>query len=95
MTDKEYDALCNALFGELEALLEEAGEDFDNNGSVLEIISDDDDTIVINRQPPKHEVWLAARSGGRHFRHVDGQWCDTRDGAVLIDLLRTLLAARK
>jgi CyaY protein len=34
--------------------------------------------IIINLQKPLHEVWLAARSGGYHFK-FDGQaWQDTK-----------------
>jgi CyaY protein len=29
-----------------------------------------------------HELWLAAKAGGYHFRlQSDGRWLDTRDGA--------------
>ena len=43
-------------------------------------MSPDGSTIVVNTQPPLHELWLAAKSGGRHFRHEAGRWVDTRDG---------------
>lgn len=36
--------------------------------------------LIINKQPPLHELWLAARGGGFHFKFVDGAWRDTRDG---------------
>jgi CyaY protein len=36
---------------------------------------------VINTQPPLQEIWLAARDGGFHYRHVAGRWLDTRDGS--------------
>jgi len=35
---------------------------------------------VLNTQPPLHELWLAARGGGHHYRHEAGRWIDTRDG---------------
>jgi CyaY protein len=25
-------------------------------------------------------LWLAARSGGYHYKHVKGRWLDTREG---------------
>jgi CyaY protein len=34
--------------------------------------------IIINLQKPLHEVWLAARSGGYHFRFDGQQWSDTK-----------------
>ena len=51
-----------------------AGEDF-------ELVFPGGRRIVVNTQPPLHEIWLAARAGGHHYRHVDGAWRDTRDGS--------------
>lgn len=37
--------------------------------------------LIINMQPPLHELWLAARQGGFHFRYAGEQrWLDTRTG---------------
>ena len=37
--------------------------------------------LIINTQPPLHELWLAARQGGFHFRYGGQQrWLDTRTG---------------
>ncbi|HEY3598980.1 MAG TPA: iron donor protein CyaY, partial [Paraburkholderia sp.] len=35
--------------------------------------------IIVNLQPPMHEIWIAAKSGGFHFRFVDDAWRDTRN----------------
>jgi CyaY protein len=37
--------------------------------------------VIVNLQPPKHEIWLAAKAGGFHYKYVDGQWRDTRDNS--------------
>ena len=34
--------------------------------------------VVINLQKPLHEVWLATRSGGYHYRHDGTAWMDTK-----------------
>jgi CyaY protein len=34
--------------------------------------------IIVNLQKPLHEVWLAARSGGYHYRFDGQQWMDTK-----------------
>jgi CyaY protein len=34
-----------------------------------------------------HEVWLAARAGGFHYRWNGAQWLDTRDGSEFYDAL--------
>ena len=47
--------------------------DGQRTGGLLELDLPDASKIVVNTQPPLHEVWLATRGGGYHFRHVDGQ----------------------
>jgi len=32
----------------------------------------------VNLQKPLHEVWLAAKSGGHHYKFKDGTWQDTK-----------------
>ena len=34
--------------------------------------------IVINLQKPLHEIWLAAKCGGFHYRFDGKQWVDTK-----------------
>ena len=55
--------------------------DSQRTGGLLELAFPDGSKIVVNTQPPLQELWLAARSGGYHFKHVDGRWLDTRDGS--------------
>ncbi len=43
--------------------------------------------IVVNLQKPLHEIWLAARSGGYHYRFVDGRWVDTKGQGELFERL--------
>ena len=56
-------------------------------GGVLELSFEDGSKIIVNTQPPLHEVWLAAKAGGYHYRHIQGQWRDTRDGSEFIEAL--------
>jgi CyaY protein len=42
---------------------------------------------VVNTQPPLQELWLAARAGGYHYKHVAGRWLDTRDSRDFFDAL--------
>ena len=57
------------------------------SGGLLELAFPGGSKIVVNTQPPLHEVWLAARAGGFHYRHVNGRWLDTRDGSEFFDVL--------
>ena len=54
--------------------------DSSRSGGLVELEFPNGSKIVVNKQPPLHEIWLAARNGGFHFRFVDQAWRDTRDG---------------
>ena len=56
-------------------------------GGLLELTLPDRSKLVINTQPPLHELWLAARRGGYHFKCVGGRWLDTREGQEFFALL--------
>jgi CyaY protein len=55
--------------------------DSQRTGGLLELTFPGGSKIVLNTQPPLHELWLAARAGGYHFRWAGDAWRDTRDGA--------------
>lgn len=93
MDDKEFNALTDQAFQEIEAALEAADIDFETvTGGVLEIEFDDGGKIIVNRHAIAKEIWVAARSGGFHFRWDGGQWCDTRDGIALMSRLAALVS---
>jgi CyaY protein len=93
MSDAEYHRLTGELLASIEAtadrLLQDDVVDIDTQrtGGLLELTFPDRSKIVVNTQPPLHEVWLAARGGGFHYRYVQGAWRDTRDGSEFFDAL--------
>jgi CyaY protein len=97
MTESEYTTLADAFFARLESCLEavDDGLDFElAGGGVLELEFDDTSKIIINRQSAAQEIWVAARSGGFHYRW-DGQvWRDTRSGEELFAALSRLASAQ-
>jgi CyaY protein len=93
MDDKEFNALADAMLGRIEAALEASAADLDFElaaGGVLEIEFADGSKIIVNRHGVAREIWVAARAGGFHFRWDGARWCDTRDGAELLDKLAWL-----
>ncbi|MEO7854941.1 MAG: iron donor protein CyaY [Rubrivivax sp.] len=86
LPDAEYNRLSDAVLKRIEATadlwLQDDVIDVDTQrtGGLLELVFPDDSRIVVNTQPPLQEIWLAARGGGFHFRHIDGRWLDSRDG---------------
>ncbi|MBU6259810.1 MAG: iron donor protein CyaY [Burkholderiales bacterium] len=93
LSDARYHAETAALLARIEAAadrwLEEDIVDVDTHrtGGLLELGFPDGSKIIVNTQPPLHEVWLAARGGGFHYRWSAGQWLDTRDGSEFIAAL--------
>lgn len=89
---------ADAELARIETALEAASEhgvaDFDfetKPGGVIEIEFDSGSKIILNRHVAAREIWLAAKSGGYHFRLEGGRWLGTRDGEELLAALsRTL-----
>ncbi len=95
MDDKTFDTLSGAAFARIRSGLEQAGLDYDTPADgVLEIEFDDGAKIVVNRHAAAQEIWVAARSGGFHFRPAETGWKGTRDGADLYVKLARLIAAQ-
>lgn len=87
MDDKEFNTLAEAALARIEAAFDACGVDLDvevKPGGVLEVEFADGSKIIINRHGVAREIWVAARSGGFHFRHDGNAWRDTRDGAELM-----------
>jgi len=87
LSDTEYDRLTSALLARIEAAADQwlqddiVDVDTHRTGGLLELAFPNGSKIIVNTQPPLQEVWLAARAGGFHYRHLDGRWLDTRDGS--------------
>ena len=97
MNDSEFDSATDTALERIDTALEASGADLDVamvSAGVLEIEFDDGGKIIVNRHAPAQELWVAARSGGFHFRW-DGQcWRDTRDGSELFAALSALISAQ-
>lgn len=93
MSDADYVRESSALLARIEATcdrwLDEDVIDIDTHrtGGLLELIFPDKSKIVVNTQPPLHEMWVAARAGGYHYRWDGQHWRDTRDGHELLEML--------
>ena len=87
MTDLEYIGLAEQLLSAVEHGCDrindatDADLDSQRSGGVVTIGFANRSQIVVNWQKPLHESWLAARSGGYHYRFDGQQWRDTKSGA--------------
>ena len=97
MNDAEFATLSGAALDRIEQRLEASGADLDFDlaaGGVLEIEFADVSKIIVNRHAVAQEIWVAAKSGGFHFRHDGEAWRDTRDGEELMAKLSRLATAQ-
>ncbi len=62
-------------------------------GNVVTLTFDNDHRIVVNSQAAAEEIWVAARSGGFHYRWdaSAGRWRDTRSNEELNVALARLI----
>jgi CyaY protein len=95
MTPSEFDRLADAMLERIARSVEESGADCDcepKGSGVLELEFADGTRIVVNRHSAAHQIWVAARSGGYHFRWTGSDWVDTREGGELLAALSKLVS---
>lgn len=93
LTDAQFQALTGAVLSSVEATVDQwlqddvVDIDAHRTGGLLELSFPNGSKLVLNTQAPLHELWLAARSGGYHYKHVNGRWLDTREGREFFEAL--------
>lgn len=95
MDEREFESRAALVLAAIEQALEAAELDADfelKDGGILEIEFEDRAKIIVNRHGAAREIWVAARSGGFHFRWDGGAWRDTRDGSELFAALSKLVS---
>ncbi|WP_367848802.1 iron donor protein CyaY [Rhodoferax sp. WC2427] len=84
MTDPEFMDRAEILLKAVEACCDRINDrtdaDIDNQrtGGMVTLTFPNRSQIIINLQKPLQEVWLAAKSGGYHYRFDGAQWMDTK-----------------
>ena len=86
MSESEFLALAEATLTQIATALDRLNDEdvldveCSRSGNVLEIEFIDNGTkIIVNSQAPMREMWVAARSGGFHYKRVGDEWRNTRD----------------
>ena len=93
MDDPRFEVAAEEALERLEHALEGLELDFERKeGGVLEIEFDDGAKMIVNRHSAARELWVAARSGGFHFRWDGSAWRDTRSGEEFFAALSALLS---
>lgn len=86
MTDLEYDDRAEQLLLAVEQRVDvindatDADIDGQRSGGMITMVFANGSQIIINQQKPLHEIWMAARSGGYHYKFDGAAWQDTKGG---------------
>jgi CyaY protein len=93
LSDTDYQRLTGELLSAIEATMDRwlqddvVDIDTQRTGGLLELSFPNGSKIILNTQPPLHELWMAAKGGGYHYQW-DGQcWRNTRDGSEFLAAL--------
>ncbi|HTN31297.1 MAG TPA: iron donor protein CyaY [Pseudomonas sp.] len=91
LSEARFHDLVDHLQQDIEDVFDDSGLDVDleNSNGVLTIRFENGSQLILSRQEPLRQLWVAARSGGFHFDYdeISERWiCDT-SGERLGELL--------
>lgn len=92
MTDSEFHELVDQQYLTIEDAIDNLDDDNLDidclvNSGILTLTFSNGSKIIINKQEPLHQIWVATRENGYHFDYKNNQWIDNRDGLELLALL--------
>ena len=97
MTESEFIAVADRTLARIGSALDAAlatsdvDIDWSQNDGILQIDCEAGGKLIVNRHMPNQEIWVAAPSGGFHYRIDRGNWRDARSGGELgADIARLL-----
>lgn len=77
MNESDFDQLAEDTMMTIEEAIDDCGVDidYDNAGGILTLEFGNGSQIIINKQAPLTQIWVAARSGGFHFDYDADDEC--------------------
>ena len=92
--ESAFHAQVDAVFAGIEEALDDGDADVDAeiSGGILTLEFANHSKVIINRQTFNREIWVAAKSGGFHFRFDGAAWRDTRSEESLASLLSRIIS---
>lgn len=90
MNETEFHQLVDIQMQNIEEAIDdsEADIDYEVTGNVMTLEFENRSQIIINRQEPMKEIWLASKSGGFHFKLVDNKWTCSKTGMELFEMVK-------
>ena len=94
MNAGEFNEKIDDMLSTIEDALDDCDTDLDWDlvGGVLTIECENGSQVIINRQEPTLQIWVAARSGGYHFDYDSAGDCWKQDELELFTLLNQALS---
>ncbi|MGY4491752.1 iron donor protein CyaY [Pseudomonas putida] len=91
LTEARFHDLVDATQQALEELFEDHADDVEISSGLMTIKFDNGSQLIISRQEPLRQLWLAARSGGYHFDYDEesGKWVCEKSEELLGEILAT------
>ena len=91
MNGSQFHHLADRVFAHIESILDasELDLDYERVGSIFYLYFPDGTKIIINKQEPLHELWLATPENGFHFQYQNNTWVDKRSDQKFYQLLTT------
>lgn len=89
LADMEYlnhaEAALAAIERSCDQLNDTTDADIDNQrtGGMIAMTFANKSQIIINLQKPLHEIWMAAKAGGFHYKFDGAVWRDTKQATEL------------
>jgi CyaY protein len=77
MNESEFNQLAEDTIAAIEDAIDDSGGDidYDGAGGILTLEFGNGSQIIINKQAPLTQIWVAARSGGFHFDYDSDDQC--------------------
>ncbi len=83
MKESVYHQLIDDLFIHIEEALGELQStdiDYESAEGILTLTPPDHSKVILNKQTPLLQLWVATKFNGHHFNFEEGKWIDERCG---------------
>lgn len=80
ITETQYHDLVDQLLLAIEERLDNFAVDIDTESAegILTLTFENGSKMVLNKQEPLLQLWVATKFNGHHFNYADGEWIDQR-----------------
>ncbi len=98
MNEAEFNQAAAEILLRIEQAVEHSGVDidFEMANEILTLEFGNGSKIIVNKQGAVRQIWVAAKSGGFHYRFdvASGQWRNDQSDAELFSELSRLVSAQ-